>query len=283
MTAVRTDIPHDKKDGTKAIDPGGGIVDKNASTPLDFAVHYWDMIKDVDVTTISNSKKAFSFSYWVGWLMVFLGTSIILVSLYSTVTNPEIVWKDTAAGVIGLGIIVANFYKNPQFTLQKALGDFTQIQMYLRSYDLVYILTNYWDEAQKTKETKEKMYSLEKLEKLTQIIVDNTIKLSTALEGQIGRENGGEKADVKVTDVVLDPTTTSAGDEVKVTVTAKNDGVVSGSLQLEVYLDGQTTNQEKEVTIGGGETITEEFMVSSDVAGTHKVKVGEIEKEFTVS
>lgn len=241
------------------------------------------MIQDVDTTTISNSKKAFTFSYRVGWLMVILGTTIILVSLISTVMNPDILWKDTIAGFIGLGVLVANFYKNPQFTLQKALGDFTQIQMYLRSYDLVYILSNYWDEAQKKEKTKKKMYSLEKLEKLTQIIVDNTIKLSTALEAQIGRENGGKKADVKVTDVVLDPLTTESGEEVKVLVTAKNKGAVSGSLLLDVLLDGESSNQEKVITIGGGETLTVEFKVSSDVAGTHKVKVGEIEKEYTVT
>lgn len=281
--AVRKDVTGEKKKRTRAIDPSPGSDDEDDSTPKEFATHYWKMIQDVDTTTISNSKKAFTFSYRVGWLMVILGTFIILVSLYSTVTNPDILWKDTIAGGIGLGVLVANFYKNPQFTLQKALGDFTQIQMYLRSYDLVYILSNYWDEAQKKEKTKKKMYSLEKLEKLTQIIVDNTIKLSTALEAQIGRENGGKNADVKVTDIVIDPLTAESGEEVKVLVTAKNEGAVSGSLLLDVLLDGESTNQEKVVNIRGGETLTIEFKVSSDVAGTHKVKIGEIEKEYTVT
>jgi len=82
-------------------------------------------------------------------------------------------------------------------------------------------------------------------------------------------------------DLIVDPQTVEPGEEVTVSVTAKNVGGTSGSYTAELLIDGFKVDEET-VTLDPGEETTVEFTVTEDTDGTYTVSIGLLSDSFTV-
>ncbi|MFB6220737.1 MAG: pre-peptidase C-terminal domain-containing protein, partial [Halolamina sp.] len=79
-------------------------------------------------------------------------------------------------------------------------------------------------------------------------------------------------ANLSVSKYALSSTSVTAGESLNVTANVVNDGGISGSMTVTLYVNGSAAGQ-KTVTVGPGESTTVPFSVTFDAAGTKAVRV----------
>lgn len=241
---------------------------------------FWMELKNVNKSTFSNANKVFEFSYLLGWIVAFLGVLLFIISIFDTFSPEGIKWENTIAGGIGVSALLAQFIWGPQNKVHRSLVDFVQVQMYYRTYEFISQAWNNWDNIKTSSKGNSEPYTLEELDKLIQILVENTMRLSSNLEISIGEL---ENASIQVISFKLEnDTPIHPEDEITIKVQAKNFGLKKGSKEIIVYLDDKPTDQKSEVTLDPGETKEIVFIIKTNEVKTHSIKVGNITKEFTV-
>ena len=89
-------------------------------------------------------------------------------------------------------------------------------------------------------------------------------------------------AEFVLSNLILSPNEINPGEPVSVTVEIENIGEESGSYTVELSLDGVLEETES-VTLGGGESTSVSFSLSSEDEGAHVVKVDGSSSSFTVT
>jgi len=262
--------------------PGGGGEVSSVSTSSEaynrYISSYWDTLGKIDISTFENTRRTFDFSIYLGWILAFLGTLILVTALIDMHIGEGVNWENTLAGAIGLGAIIAQFFKGPQNRVTRSLGDYVQIQIVNNTYTLISQAWNNWDNRALENRPP---YSLPELDNLIQILVDNSIKLTSDIETTIGKI---EAPHLKVTSMTFEPREdVKIGDEVKVAFRVTNLGSERGSETFTLYLNDVKTDKKKEFTLEPGGTDSHEFKIEPDKADKYSVKIGGMIKELIVT
>jgi hypothetical protein len=86
---------------------------------------------------------------------------------------------------------------------------------------------------------------------------------------------------VAVTGLALSPNPAVAKDDLTAAVTVANDGGASGTIMLNVRVDGKVARKH-EVTVAGGESRTFDLALDVPAPGRHTVSVGDVDKRLLV-
>lgn len=92
---------------------------------------------------------------------------------------------------------------------------------------------------------------------------------------------GPRPADFGASFLTLIPSQLKPGEKVKVSAIITNSGEASGNHVVEVKLDGLLVDSEL-VTLDGGESVSVDFVISTETEGSHTVEVDGLVDRFTI-
>ena len=195
----------DTGDGSGQDDEKNGERAKLAKLYSNYILNYWNKLKVTDNSILTNTRRTFDFSFYLGCVVAFLGIVILIISLYDMIQTDGVGWENTVAGGIGMLSLVSIFFIGPQKRVTRSLGDYVQTHIIKNTYTLISQAWNNWDNAAyesipdinkpeiesvptriPTGARAKIPYTLPELEKLIQILVDNSIKLTSNIETIIG-------------------------------------------------------------------------------------------------
>ncbi len=88
-------------------------------------------------------------------------------------------------------------------------------------------------------------------------------------------------ASFTISQLTITPAEVEAGEEVTVSVNVTNEGDLAGTYLLELKIDGVVVAA-KEISLGGGQSVTVPFTVTRDVGGTYAVSINGLTGTFKV-
>ena len=155
----------------KSIPDRASIPDRERPNGNEPAKRYWAQMDALFYRTIGHAENAFKVNVYINIILVGVGLVLIGYSLlYSWINSLDI--YSTAFGGLGILSFVATFFSTPQDKIQRTVGDLTQIQMFYRSYCLL------WENIGDHQRIHKDSMTLEELDALNSQLENHTISIS---------------------------------------------------------------------------------------------------------
>lgn len=150
--------------------------------------------------------------------------------------------------------------------------------MYHRTYEALFRFVTDW------KYVHDYHLQIEDLAYVVDILVENTLRLSSTLETALG-EVELVALGIKSTTLTVEPAEVEKGEKIKVAVTVMNEGPRAGDKTIEVKFDESAdVVVSKKVTLEGKASRTVSFEIATDnlEIGTHTARVDDLKMQFNV-
>lgn len=175
--------PNDEGNGTTTSSESSPNRERIPARTIDpkSAQDYWKQMNALFYRTIGHAERAFKVNVYINIILVGVGLALIGYSfIYSWINSLDV--YSTAFGGLGVLSFVATFFMTPQDRIQRTVGDLTQIQMFYRTYCLL------WENIGDYQRINLEAMTLEDLEKLNNQLEKHTISISKKIEEYIGNE-----------------------------------------------------------------------------------------------
>jgi hypothetical protein len=148
----------------------------------EYARRYWEQMDSLFFRTIGHAENAFRTNVYTNIILVTVGLVIIGYSIFYS-WNYGLDLAATAFSGIGVLSFVVTFFSTPQEKIQKTVGDLSQIQMFYRTYCML------WENIGDYQRINQQSITIDDLEKINTQLENHTIKITEKIEALIGNKS----------------------------------------------------------------------------------------------